>query len=397
MKRKHFLVFAACYVAYTAVYIARLNMSMAGPEFNTAGMLTTRQFGLLGSMFSIVYAIGRLINGATSDRCPPALMLSAGLALVSLSNILIGFFPPFIGILLLWSTNGFAQSMLWSSILCTLSAMYGKETAKKKTAVMVTSVAIGNIIGIIVNMFLIDRFGLKWAFILPGAFTLVMCAAVAVILREIPAPKAREGRKHATMGELFKKPEIRIACIPSILHGIIKDNISLWMTVLFVNRYGIDLEASAMFILFIPVIGLVGRMAYSFIYKLCHNREHLVSVYAFICCMVFCVPLLFDATPPAFAAVCLGMIYAAVSVVNTSMLSIYPIRFLSTGNVASVSGIMDFSTYLGAGLGSLAYGYMVDIFGYNSMFVSWIAVGAVSIIFVLKLLKMTDKRQKHAT
>lgn len=389
MKRKHLIIFAVVYMAYTAIYVARLNMSMAGPEFTAAGMLTTQQFGMLGSVFSVVFAVGRLINGAASDRVAPGIMISVGLVLVAVSNILIGFFPPFIGILLLWSANGFAQSMLWSSVLCVVSSIYDAQTAKKKTAVMVTSVATGNILGILFNMLLIDRLGLEWAFIVPGAVTLILSGIVVFSLRSIPAPKAAEGRKHASVFQLIKKGEIRVACVPAVLHGTIKDNINFWMPLLFVSRYAIDLKSSALFVLFIPVIGLAGRLIYPLCYRLCKNQEHLVSTYAFACCAVFCVPLLFSATPPIMAAVCLGVIYAAVSVANTSMLSIYPIRFISTGNVASVSGVMDFSTYLGAGIGSLAYGYMVDALGYNSMFISWIFVGVVSVAFALKLMKMT--------
>lgn len=177
------------YLAYTSIYVARVNLSVAGPKMIDANLLSTVQLGALGSIFSTIYAIGRLINGGMSDRKPPWLMLTTGLAVAGLSNILVGAFPPFIGVFVLWAANAYAQSMLWSSVLC--------------------------------------------------------------------------------------------------------------------------------------------------------------------------------------------VIYASVSMINTSLLTIMPMHYTRTGNVASVSGIMDFATYLGGGIASLIYGALIKDFGYFPMFVSWAIISVV--------------------
>lgn len=215
------------YLAYTSIYVARINLSMAGPELILGGVLDTVQLGLLGSVFSTVFASGRLINGGLSDKTPPWVMLTSGLALAGLSNLFVSFFPPFIGIFILWTANAYAQSMLWSSVLCVVSSMYEKSVAKQKTSVMVTSVAMGNILGIIIN---------------------------------------------------------------------------------------------------------------------------------------------------------------------TSILSIYPMHYLKTGNVASVSGMMDFATYLGGGVASMVYGVVIKNFGYLPMFVSWIVLSLASMLVIYKIAK-NRKRQ----
>ena len=75
---------------------------MAGSGLISADVIDTVQLGILGSAFSTLYAVGRLVNGVASDKAPPWLMLTSGLVLVGIANIFIGFFPPFTGILLLW-------------------------------------------------------------------------------------------------------------------------------------------------------------------------------------------------------------------------------------------------------------------------------------------------------
>lgn len=53
----------------------------------------------------------------------------------------------------------------------------------------------------------------------------------------------------------------------------------------------------------------------------------------------------------------------------------------------SVSGIMDFVTYLGAGLSSVVYGFV----GYLPMFASWAVVSVVSLTVLARLIYGSKK------
>lgn len=380
---RRLLIFLLCYISYTAIYIARLNLSMASPDLKAAALLDEAQIGALGSAFSVIYAFGRLFNGWLSDRRPPWQMISLGLALAGISNLLFGILPPFAGMIVLWGANAFAQSMLWSSVLRVVASIYELQKAKKMTTWLVTSVAVGNILGILINTGLIQQFGLQWAFLIPGGLTLLCGGVVVLTMRKI-ASKAEVTAPTAFRSVLSNR-ELQIALIPSFLHGVMKDNISLWMTVYVVDRFGVQLDQSAYYVLLIPVVGMIGRMAYPFCFKLSREREHRVSIWAFLLCTAAAAALSFLVQSPLFAVICLSLIYAAVSLINTSMLSIFPIRFAQQGNVASVSGIMDFATYLGAGVASLAYGFLIQQWGYEAMFISWAVISFAS-IFILRII-----------
>lgn len=56
------------------------------------------------------------------------------------------------------------------------------------------------------------------------------------------------------------------------------------------------------------------------------------------------------------------------------------VRFYSGGMSGTVSGLMDFSTYSGAGIGSAVYGGMISAFGYSSMFISWLCISVISVL-----------------
>ena len=60
-------------------------------------------------------------------------------------------------------------------------------------------------------------------------------------------------------------------------------------------------------------------------------------------------------------------------------------HYTKSGNVASVSGIMDFATYLGAGISNVIYGALIKTLGYLPMFISWIAISLISIVLISKI------------
>lgn len=387
MSRKRTIwLLLACYFAYSSIYIARVNLSVASPEMIAAGKLTAAQFGFLGSAFSIVYAIGRFFSGQLSDRYPPALMIGGGLALAAAANIGIGFLPPYAFIVVFCAVNAFAQSMLWGSVLRIVAASVDDERRKKVMSYMVTAVSTGTVLGYLLGAYFVSAFGFVFAFFLPAVICLVCCAWVLITGRSIRA-EALPPHQNISLTKLFSVSDVRTALVPAFLHGIVKDNVSLWLPAFFVQFYSIDLKRSVWFVLVVPLVGLIGRLAYPLFYRLCKEREQRVNAVGFAVCILAALRLLPGSVRPAEAAACFGLIYASVSLVNTSFLSIYPLRFLESGNVASVSGIMDLLTYTGAGVGSMLLGVLIEKFGYFPMFVLFALSAAASLLLILPELK----------
>lgn len=376
-------IFYLFYFSYMAIYIARLNLSMASPAMREAGVLTEVQLGFIGSAFSVVYSCGRLFNGILGDRLTPWLLITGGLLLTGCANLLLGFLPPYILILLLWCLNAFGQSMLWSSMLRAMTGLYGKSRTDKKAPILGTSIALGNILGILLSSWLVSRFGIRAAFLVPGcltALTGLVCLRVLPGVPEAPKPP----RQEFPVVRFLRDRRIRGQLLPALFHGVIKDNISLWMAVYFLDKFVIDLESSAWYVLLIPLISLASRFLYPVCYKLIGRRENFISLLCFAVSAVLSVVLCLELPHPIIAALCLSLLYALISMINTSLLSMFPLRFTKENMVSSVSGLADFATYLGAGIGSAVYGFIIARFGYVPMFASWAVLCAVSVVLVLR-------------
>ena len=382
MKKRAFPVFLICYIAYVFIYVARLSLSMAAPALKTLMILDEAQVGILGSMFSIVYACGRLFSGVISDRTAPWKMICTGLVLCGISNILFGLLPPFYALVLLWGINALAQSLLWGSILRMLAAIYPENVVKKWSSYMVTAVAVGNLAGILLNTWLINQFGAQWAFLIPGGITLITSLFVLLLTKHVDPPAVQQANGQSAA--LLKNRDLRQMLLPSVIHGIMKDNISLWMAVFVMDQFSIDLERSAYYILLIPAVGLLGRLVTPSIYSLFKNKERPMMIVFFGICILACLMLVFFPINALFAVICLAVVYMAVSIINVCLLAIYPVQFAKEGHVASAAGILDFATYLGTGLSAIVYGVLIKYAGYDAMFISWAAVSLIAMLLLKK-------------
>ena len=386
MKRKSAWIFLSCYCAYLFLYVSRAALTMAAPELKNLGLLTTEQIGLLGSAFSIVYACGRLISGRICDRVVPWKVIGIGLLLCGVSNLGVGAFPPFAAIAMLWMTNALAQSFLWGSILRILPEIYPEKTAKKRASQMATSVAAGNLAGILLHSGLISNLGARWAFLCPGFVTLFLGATAFVVLRPVDPPVIETKKTEG----IWKDKQLRNMLLPALIHGVMKDNVSLWMTVYVMDTFGVNLEHSAGFVLLIPLLGFLGRLCAPGLFLAFREREVPLLLAGFATAAVASGLLIF--TSAAWQAVCwLSLVYMAVSIINACFLAFFPLRYASCGQTATVSGVLDFATYFGPGLSAMVFGTLIGIYGYGAMFFAWVVISVLVILYLVWKEKQTGK------
>lgn len=373
--KKSIVSICLCWLAYACIYIGRLNISVASPLMEEAGIMTSAGIGTLGSCFFFSYAFGQIINGYIGDYLSPRVMIFTGLFLAGLSNIMMGIMPAW-GLYLFWAVNGYAQSMIWGPILRVASFHYS-EPGKRSKTVMILSVSIGmgSIMALVLAVLLSAK-GYGLLFFVPGAILMVLSLLCAVFLPTVN--KNAQTDRHIDFFSLFKNRELLKMFIPAAAHGIIKDNLNLWVPLFFTAAYNTDIASAAFYIFLIPFATLAGRLLFPVLYRLCAKNENLVSVISFTICALSLIPIIAYKLPIWAAAVCLGTVAVTISIINAALLSIYPLKFSKSNNISSVTGIMDFATYMGAAAGSAIFGAMISELGYKSMLICWLALAAVS-------------------
>lgn len=371
------LLFVIAYFAYASIYIARLNLTVASPIMREQQIMTASQIGIMGGVFFLCYSAGQLLNGYLGDILPPKKMVMTGLLLTAVSNLGIGFLPGTAAIILLWGINGFAQSMLWGPLLRTISGHFPPQRKSFVASLLVSSVGAGSILGVFIATAAIHYGSVENAFFWPGILALL---AFAVVLARFSSTSASTGSGSGKPLIALFTPSLFLLLLAAMCHGVLKDNINLWAASYFMETFHVDLVTMSFYVFAIPFLGLVGRLLYPPVYHLLGCREHRVSIFAMAlagCCVV---PLCFEGISMVSAALCLSVTAASISLVNTSFLTIYPMRFQPFGCVSKVVGLMDFATYLGAGISSSMYGIWLESHTYSGMFFSWVLLSALAIL-----------------
>ena len=385
---KKWVLYIGCFVSYTCTYIVRVNLSMAAPGLREVGTLTGEQVGILGGVFSAMYAIGRILNGSLCDRIKPRYMMAAGLCAAGVCNIVVGTLPPFAGILVLWGVNAFALSMLWGAVQTVVFALYRGEEGRLKMSLMSSAVAMGNIVSILLTAYLVKHYSVAMAFIVPGAMVVLVGIAALFMYRGVGFYFGEEKKREApssggrAIAGLLKRGNIRRTLAAAFSHGVMKECIGLWMALIFVDIYGMDLSKSAVSIVLIPLIGFAGRLLFPVFYRLCGYNEMKAGRWAFLLSAVCGVLLCFKALGAVTGLLAISFMYAAISMINVALLAVYPSRFIEEHAMNTLAGMLDTGTYAGSALLSMVYGFVVTRWGYVPMFVSWAAFSLLGMVML---------------
>lgn len=378
------LVLALCFITYSLVYIGRLNFSIAAPLFEQSGMLGKDQIGMLGSTFFLVYALGRVINGSIGDRFAPKPFLVTGLALSALCNFCFALLPDAALMYVIWGLNGYFQSMLWGAALRNVSMEYPDPAEGRRAAVILSvSVGVGSLLGVVVPTIL-AVFGVRTLFWVPGALLLMMCAALWLLLPAQEQTHAPAGAARAPLLGCLKSGELRRMLFPTMVHGAIKENITLWIPLLFTQLYGLDLTQAAFYIFMMPLATFLGRLLFPVWQRICGRSERATLVSAFLAGALCLLPLLFFTPPIWLCCALLALLSVAHSIINAELISVYPVNFQATNEVSTVSGILDCAAYIGSALGATAFGFLILVAGYQTMLGIW---GVLSVCALLPLVR----------
>ena len=379
---KRGFILGMCWMAYASIYLGRLNLSIAAPIMEQEELINSVQMGTLGSCFFFTYAFGQIINGYLGDIVNPKKIFSTGLIIAAVCNILIGFGPSVTMIFLLWSINGYAQSMIWGPLLKILAHTFIKEKERSRAAMILsTSIGVGSVLAILISSIVLEK-GFETVFWVAGIIMLIIGIASLIFIPYVNQSKIIK-REHVSFFKIFLDNKIRAILIPNMAHGIIKDNLNLWIPILFMMMYGIDVKQVVTYVFLIPLATLVGRLIFPWMYHRCRENEKVVVIIAFIVCIGSLMPLVAYQIPIWFAALLLACIALAVSVINAAFLTIFPLRFVESNNVASVSGMMDFIAYMGSAIGSVLFGIVIKYSGYKSIILFWIVISVISVVCMI--------------
>ena len=372
--KKAIYIGAMCFLSYLAVYFARNILGAVTPHMLDDGIFTTEQIGILSSVYFIVYAFGQLLNGMIGDKFRAKYMLGLGLACAGICNAAFALFHQHIIIIYItYGMTGFFLSMIYGPmakiIAENLEGIYATRCSVGYSfASFLGSPLAGILAAVLVWQMVFYATSVSLIFMgLVCFFALILYEKKGIVRYGEYIPKATGLRGLKT---LLKYRLIRFTLI-SIITGIARTTIVFWLPTYLTQYLGFSPDHSALlFTVSTAVISSAAFTAlilYEKIFKYNMERTILFSFTVAAICFAgqFLIP------QPAVNIALMTLAILASDCAAAMMWTRYCPSLYETGLVSTVSGYLDFVSYIAAAAASVLFANAVSSIGWHGLIIVW--------------------------
>lgn len=384
------------FIAYTAAYISRTNLSPALDAIQSDFGLTAAQVGLLPTFFAIPYALGQVVNGTLADHFRPRNFITIGLVGSALMNILFSLAPSYPLLIVLWCLNGCFQSMIWTPIVRIMATEYQDSIRPRAMFTVSMTLIVGYLVAWAISGFLTSTISWRWAFRTSGLVTGVLGVGCFFMLGN--TQKAAASEKVAAVVEepvsrvsalkLVFGTDLFMLLLGCVFNGYVRDSIMNWAPKMLVDTQGIDLSSALGVVLIIPIINFLGIQFGKVMFRKLNQKIRKTCAWLLgICAVVSLILTIGYQVSPLLCTVLLGLCSAMSYGINPLLTSFLPMDYHSLGRVGMAAGLIDALIYVGSAFSGTFAGMIYDHYGWSAVFASWTIFSVIGVATVLLALK----------
>lgn len=382
------------FLAYTAAYISRTNLSPALDAIQSDFGLTAAQVGLLPTFFAIPYALGQVVNGTLADHFRPRNFITLGLIGSACMNILFSIAPSYPLLMLLWALNGCFQSMIWTPIVRIMATEYQESIRPKAMFTVSMTLIVGYLVAWAISGFLTSMISWRWAFRTSGMITGVFGVVSFLLLSDtqsaatVEKPKAAQPENRVSVLKLVFGTDLFLLLLGCTFNGYVRDSIMNWAPKMLVDTQGIDLSSALGVVLIIPIINFLGIQFGKLMYAKQGQRVRVTCATLLGICAVFSLVLTVGyQVNPILCTVLLGLCSAMAYGINPLLTSFLPMDYHSLGRVGMAAGLIDALIYVGSAFSGTFAGMIHDYLGWSAVFASWTIFSVIGVAMVVLAMK----------
>lgn len=392
-------------VSYCLFYVCRMTLNVVKQPMIDEGIFSPGQLGIIGSAMLWAYAFGKFTNGFVADYCNIRKFMGFGLAISSIINILLfvcGIVPLhgaalMILFVLLFTVNGWVQSMGSPPAVISLSRWFPLETRGRWYSIMSSSPYIGkfltfNLIGFVV--------GWSWqaGFLIAGLLGLVGVFVIAIFVSDTPEscglPPIREYAAEAERKEdrlptrelqkmILRHPGIWVIALSSAFIYIAQYAVSNWGILFLQKSKGFSLMNSANIIAFAEASGVIGTVLAGWLSdKVFKGNRAKPVIIAGLLSLASLSAFLFTQGSSIENIIYVSIFSMSIGSIFCLVAGLMAMEMVPRKATGAALGIVGISSYVAAGIQDIVSGYMIQGFGYDfgpaSIF--WVISCALSFI-----------------
>lgn len=386
------LIGTLCSVSYFAVYIARNILGAITPQMVDAGY-TEEYIGAISSLYFVCYAFGQLINGIIGDKIKAKWMICLGLLGAGVTNLVFSqiiFYPNMA--MIVYGLTGFFLSMIYGPMTKVVSENTEPVYATRCSLGYTFASFFGSPAAGLLASFLVWQS----VFVVSSSVLITMSVIGFVLFSALERRKIVQYGQYKTkekgtrnIGVLFQHRIVKFSLI-SILTGVVRTSVVFWLPTYIAQHLGFSAKASASIFTVATLVISMTSFVTVFIYeKLGHDMNK--TILLMFTSSAICFSLTYCVSQPILNIV---FIVLAIMTSNGSacmLWSRYCPSLRDTGMVSSVTGYLDFLSYMAAAASNLIFANAATTLGWRKLILIWFFLMIIGVILSLPYKKRTHK------
>lgn len=368
-------------LGYIGIYLCRKNFSVAVPLIREAFGLTKEQIGIVASVSTLAYMVGKFAFGPLIDRFGGRPSLLLAMLTVALFAAAGGFAGSLAGLTLLYSLNRLAGSAGWGAMVKLVPDWFPARHLPLAMAVLSLSFVFGGVCATLLAGQIAAWSDNDWRWVMSGP-ALVLAALTLLSWKVLP--RACPPRSRAVQGagadararfefrqvaELVRLPQFWVVCALSFTLTLLRETFNTWTVDFFKEAGGPELSHRLAAFLSTPfdALGALGIVGLGWCFGRLGppaRRRLLLVILLLLAGLVWALPTLGRGH--------LGLAMFAVGGVGflaygpySLLAGILAVEIRGQAYVATVAGFVDGTGYLAAILAGQQFGRILDLGGYS--------------------------------
>lgn len=379
-----------CAVSYFVSYLTRTNFAAIITAIIQTGIIEKTAAGMVTTVGFITYGVGQLISGWLGDRINPKKLMFVGFITTAIMNFIIPFCPNGLAMCLVWGVNGFAQSLMWPPMVKIMSTAMDTDTYNKSCVSVTFGSTLATISIYLLSPVVISFFSWKTVFYITSVAGMVMSVIWYISITKIEkmsgltyvlrtGETAKKKKNYSIYGMLLV---VTMAAI--CLQGCLRDGVTTWVPTYISEEFKLGSEVSILSGVGIPIFSLVSIKVVSAFYNKMGKKPFKCTIILFALAAVCCAVLTALSGVSVFLTIILtGLIVACMHGINLILVCYLPAIYADADSVSSLSGTLNFMTYVGSALSTYGFALLSEQFGWGGTILSWLAISALGAVMCM--------------
>lgn len=400
------------FIGYAFYYFTRKSFTFAMPGLIEDLGLDKIQLGILGSVFSITYGVSKFASGVLGDRVNPRYMMSIGLILTGICNILFGLSSSIFFFALFWGLNGWFQGFGWPPCARFLTHWYSHSERGAWWSTWNVSHNVGGFLIPWIAGFALYYWGWRYAMYIPGTLCIVVGFFLMNRLRDTPQSlglppiekyrndhidqeEAAAGDKSLSSKQILytfvlQNPYVWLLAVAYFFVYVVRTGVNDWTALFLVETKGYTSVGANGCVSLFEVGGFFGSLAAGWSSdRLFGAKRGPVNVLFSMGVLAFIA--LFWGIPEGYPLLdSIAMFWIGFSIFGPQMLIGLAAAELSHKKAAASStGFVGFFAYIGAACAGYPLGTIAQKMGWEGFYFTLFVCCIISIVLLLPLWTVT--------